>query len=85
MPDTGLNQDTMLTIAGLIITVVLALLGFPGIYNKLQERKKDKEFKSQLDSSIRDADALSDCAEHKEAINKFCKRGTTKCFSLCRV
>ena len=71
MLDLGLNQDSMLTMASLIVAVVIALLGFPGIYNKWQERKKEKELKSQLESSIRDADALSDSGEYTEAINRY--------------
>lgn len=76
MPDPGINTTMILgnislEHVGLIVTICIAFLGFPGIYNKWQEWKKEKELKSQLDSSIRDAGALLDSAEHKEAINKY--------------
>ena len=74
MPDPITQQVTPANtnweiVAGLLVTIGIAVIGF--LYSKWQERKKENEFISQIDSSIRDTDALLDSAEHAEAINKY--------------
>ena len=71
MPDTGFALNDVLAILAVIVTIVLAFIGFPGIYNRWQEQKKGKEFESQIDSLIRNARALSDSNEYKETIGRY--------------
>ena len=77
MPDPGVTQQvvslTNLTwgdILGVAVVIAIALMGYPGIYNKWVKGKEEKDFISQMDSSIRDALALLDSGEHTKAINR---------------
>ena len=71
MSNLGLTIDQFLAIAGIIAAIILAAIGFPGIYTKWQERKKEREFESQINSSIRDAEALQKSKEYLHAVNKY--------------
>jgi tetratricopeptide (TPR) repeat protein len=58
-------------VIAIIVAILLAFIGFPGIINMVQDQNKVQEFKSQTDSSIRDGNALLASKDYMGAIGRY--------------